>query len=106
MAPGPAIEWRREERLTLRRQLREVLATPRTASSLARELGLRRGDIEEDLQHAIRSARAAGDRVVITPARCKSCGFVFDQDKLSKPGKCPACRGTRIYEPMVAIERE
>lgn len=92
--------------MTLRRQLREVLTTPRTASSLARELGLRRGDVEEDLQHAIRSARAAGERVVITPASCKQCGFVFDRDKLSKPGKCPECRGSRIFEPLVSIERD
>jgi predicted Zn-ribbon and HTH transcriptional regulator len=91
--------------VTLRRQLREVLTTPRSASSLARELGLRRGDIEEDLRHAIRSARTAGERVVITPARCKQCGFVFDESKLSKPGKCPECRGTRIFEPLVSIEK-
>jgi hypothetical protein len=89
--------------VTLRRQLRDVLAVPRTASSLARELGLRRGDVEEDLRHAIRSARAAGERVVIEPARCKQCGFLFDPEKLSKPGRCPACRGTRIFEPLVSI---
>ena len=92
--------------MTLRRQLREVLAaTPRSASSLARELGLKRGDVEEDLRHAITSARAAGERVVVTPARCKQCGFVFDEDKLSKPGKCPECRGTRIFEPLVSIQQ-
>jgi predicted Zn-ribbon and HTH transcriptional regulator len=91
--------------VTLRRQLRDVLATPRTASSLARELGLRRGDVEADLQHAIRSARAAGEHVVITPAKCKQCGFVFDRERVSKPGKCPECRGTRIFEPLVGIER-
>ena len=91
--------------MTLRRHLRDVLATPRSASSLARELGLKRGDVEEDLRHAIRSARAAGDRIVIIPAKCKQCGFVFDEEKLSKPGKCPECRGTRIFEPQIAIER-
>lgn len=92
--------------MTLRRQLREALSTPRSASSLARELGLRRGDVEEDLRHAIRSARAAGEQVVITPARCKQCGFVFEAEKLSKPGKCPECRGTRIFEPLVGIARD
>ena len=92
--------------MTLRRQLRDVLATPRSASSLARELGLTRGDVEEELRHAIRSARAAGERVEIEPARCKACGFVFDAEKLSKPGKCPQCRGTRIYEPMVKINQK
>jgi predicted Zn-ribbon and HTH transcriptional regulator len=69
-------------------------------------LGLRRGDLEDDLHHAIRSARAAGERVTIEPARCKQCGFVFDPEKLSKPGKCPQCRGTRIFEPRISIERD
>ena len=92
--------------MTLRRHLRDVLSsTPRTASSLARELGLRRGDIEEDLRHAIRSARAAGEHVIVEPAKCKQCGFLFDEDRLTKPGKCPECRGTRIFEPLVRIER-
>ena len=77
---------------------------PRSVSSLARELGLKRGDVEDDLAHVIRSARAAGHRVVVQPARCRACGFTFGEDKLSKPGKCPACRGTWLYEPQISIE--
>lgn len=92
--------------MTVRRQLREALPLPRTASWLARELGARRGDVEEDLRHAILSARAAGELVVIEPAKCKACGFLFDTDRLSKPGKCPSCRGTRIFEPLVSIVPE
>lgn len=76
---------------------------PRSVSSIARELGLRRGDVEEDLRHALRSARAAGHEILVVPARCRSCGFTFDEEKLSKPGKCPACRGTRLYEPQISI---
>ncbi len=76
-------------------------AEPRSVSSLARELGLRRGDVEDDLRHAIRSARAAGHRIEILPARCRACGFTFGEEKLSKPGKCPACRGTRLYEAQI-----
>ena len=89
--------------VTLRRQFRDALKEPRSVSSLARELGLRREDVEEDLNHAIRSARAAGDTVTIVPARCKGCGFVFDDDRLSKPGRCPICRGSRIFEPQISI---
>jgi transcriptional regulator len=78
---------------------------PRSVSSLARELGLSRGDVEDDLRHAIRSAQAAGHRIRVLPARCKSCGFTFDQTKLTKPGKCPECRGSRIFEPQIFLER-
>ena len=90
--------------MTLRKELVDMLATPRTASSLARELGLKRGAIEEELAHAIRSARAAGHAVVVEPAKCRKCGYTFDEDKLSKPGKCPECRSTWLYEPLISIK--
>ena len=91
--------------MTVRKELIQLLsAQPRSVSSLARELGLRRGDVEDDLRHAIRSARAAGHRVAILPARCRTCGFTFGEEKLSKPGKCPACRGTRLYEAQICVD--
>jgi predicted Zn-ribbon and HTH transcriptional regulator len=89
-----------------RRDLLELLTDePRSVSWLARELGLPRGDVEDDLRHALRSARAAGHEIHVIPARCRSCGFTFDGAKLSKPGKCPACRGTRLYEPQISLRR-
>lgn len=87
-----------------RKHLLELLsAEPRSVSSLAREMGLKRGDVEDDLRHAIRSARAQGHHVEVIPARCKACDFVFGEDKLSKPSRCPACKGTRLYEPMIRV---
>lgn len=91
--------------MTLRKQLLEVLARePRSVSRLAAELGLSRGDVEDALQHMIRSARAAGHRVVVVPAKCRSCGFTFGEDRLSKPGKCPQCRNSRMFEPQISVE--
>jgi len=88
--------------VTFRRQLIELLSgEPRSVSSLARELGITRKDMEADLQHALRSARAANYKIDVLPARCKACGFVFDAEKLSKPSRCPACKGTRLFEPMI-----
>ena len=78
---------------------------PRSVSSLSREMGLRRGDVEDDLRHAIRTAQARGAHVTIIPARCRSCGFVFSEEKLSKPGKCPGCRGTRLLEAQISLGR-
>lgn len=90
-----------------RKNLIEFLAhEPRSASWLARELELKRGDVEHDLRHALRSARAAGHGVEIVPARCKACDFVFSDDKLVKPGRCSACKGTRLFEPMFRIQRK
>jgi len=92
--------------MTFRKDLLTLLTDqPRSVSALARELGLKRGDVEDDLRHALRSARAAGQEIVVVPARCRACGFTFDEEKLSKPGKCPACRGTRLYEPQIRVQR-
>jgi len=91
--------------MTLRKQLMDVLSRePRSVSRLALEIGLPRADVEDALRHMIRSARAAGHRIVIVPARCRSCGFTFDEDRLTKPGKCPSCRKSRIFEPQIAVQ--
>ena len=87
-----------------RRQLIELLShEPRTASSLAREMGLRRDEIEHDLRHALRSAAAAGHHIEIIPARCKDCGFTFATDRLAKPSRCPACKGSRLFEALIRV---
>ena len=87
-----------------RRQLVELLSQePRTASSVAREMGLRRNEIEDALRHALRSAAAAGHRIEIIPARCKDCGFSFGADRLAKPGRCPECKGSRLFEALIRI---
>jgi predicted Zn-ribbon and HTH transcriptional regulator len=55
--------------MTRRKDLITLLSEdPRSVSSLARDLGLRRGDVEEDLRHALWSARAAGHAIVVVPA--------------------------------------
>jgi predicted Zn-ribbon and HTH transcriptional regulator len=90
--------------MAFRRQLIDLLSHDfRSVSSLARELGVTRGDVEDDVRHALRSARAAGHDIEVVPARCKSCNFVFGEDKLVKPGRCPACKGSRLLEPMIRI---
>jgi hypothetical protein len=90
--------------MTVRKDLLQMLsARPRSVSAVARAMGLERGEVEEHLRHAIRSARAAGHEVVVMPAKCRQCGFEFGEDRLSKPGKCPECRGTRLYEAQIRI---
>jgi predicted Zn-ribbon and HTH transcriptional regulator len=104
---GSAIDGYDAFAMTTRRHILDLLTSePRSVSSLARELGLKRGDAEEELRHVIRSARAAGHQIVIEPARCRTCGFVFGEEKLSKPGKCPSCRGTRLLEAQVRVDSQ
>jgi predicted Zn-ribbon and HTH transcriptional regulator len=91
--------------MTLRKQLMDVLSRePRSVSSLAREIGLSRAEVEDALRHMIRSARAAGHRIVVVPARCRSCGFTFSEEKLTRPSKCPECRNSRMFEPQIGVD--
>lgn len=93
--------------MTLRRSLIHLLSeAPRSVSSIAREMGLGRADAEEELRQALRSVVAAGNRVEVLPARCKDCGFVFDENRLSKPGRCPSCKGSRLFEPQIRVDRD
>jgi hypothetical protein len=43
--------------------------------------------------------------LVIEPALCRHCGFVFEQrTRLAKPGKCPQCRRSGIEAPLYVIK--
>ena len=81
-----------------------MLRQPRTSSSIAHELKLTRDEVEDHLKHLLKSAKTAGQHVKIEPARCRNCGYSFSQDKISKPGKCPECKGTHLYEPLIQIK--
>lgn len=89
--------------MTVRQKIADLLKQPRTISSIAHELKLTREDVEDHIKHLLRSARATGQDVRIEPARCRNCGFTFGKDKITKPGKCPDCKSTHLYEPLIQI---
>ena len=90
--------------MTVRHQIAEMLRQPRTSSSIAHELKLTRDEVEDHLKHLLKSAKTAGQHVKIEPARCRNCGYSYSQDKITKPGKCPECKGTHLYEPLIQIK--
>ena len=81
-----------------------MLKQPRTISSIAHELKLTREDVEDHVKHLLKTARAEGHAISVEPARCRSCGYLFDESKLTKPRECPKCKGTRLYEPLIQIK--
>ncbi len=61
-------------------------------------------DIYSHLEHIQKTIKQE-HALIITPAECRKCGFVFKKrDRLKKPGKCPACRGESIQEPLFSIK--
>ena len=77
---------------------------PASLNELALQLGVRQKVVEDDLHHLIKSLRHMSHHIKISPATCRKCGFVFQKDKLHKPGKCPRCNGTWISDPLISIE--
>jgi predicted Zn-ribbon and HTH transcriptional regulator len=80
-----------------------LLKRPLSIQQIARLLDERPRDVEDDLRHLLRSLKKRPYRAVVTPARCRKCGFRFHDDKLHKPGKCPRCHETWISEPLIEI---
>lgn len=79
---------------------------PSTVRGLALASQQSPAEVNEDLQHIAQSLRHQAFRLVVVPARCRKCGFVFADDRYRKPSKCPQCRGTWLTEPLVSTIRE
>ena len=80
-----------------------LLNNPMTLYEIAKPLGLRPKEVEDDLRHLQKTLKHEAYRLVVHPACCQKCGFVFGTEHLHKPGKCPECKGTWIEEPTFEI---
>ncbi|HEY0548890.1 MAG TPA: transcriptional regulator [Verrucomicrobiae bacterium] len=74
-----------------------------TLSEIARTVREKPKDVIEALTHLAKSSRHGDYELVMDPAECRKCGFEFGTDKFSKPGKCPQCRSTWIFEPLIGV---
>ncbi|MBN2492006.1 MAG: transcriptional regulator [Planctomycetes bacterium] len=93
---------------TLRQQLRDALRAGEVSfEGLCQALQIRRRELAAELRHVERTARASGERLVVTPAECEACGFVFRARglrHLQPPGRCPECRSERIADPLFRLQ--
>ena len=80
-----------------------LLDNPLSVPQIARLVGEIPNDVASDLQHLLKSLKHTDYIAIITPAKCKKCGFEFGTQKLSKPSKCPECQSTWLAEPKVEI---
>ncbi len=99
--PHPPPERRQSDRERLQQFL---TAEPQPARALSQAAGLPERDVLEHLQHLQKSLKTHKRRLVITPATCLDCQFVFHKrTRLARPGKCPVCRSTHLSEPLFAL---
>ena len=90
-----------------RKDLIEILVEqPCTVEELAELLETKQKNVEQDLRHLLRSLRHQPYRVILTPPRCKHCGFDrFKPGKLQKPSRCPKCKSGFVEPPTVYLKR-
>ncbi len=103
---APTVPAAREQ--TLPQAVRDALAgrpEPASVRDLSGQLRASERAVLDALEHLRRSAQHAGEKLVIQPAVCAACGFVFaKRDRLAKPGKCPVCQGTHIDPPLFSLK--
>ena len=89
--------------MTRREEIIEILSKEeKSAKELANRFQVELFEILEDLEHIKHSIKPK--KLVMEPALCKKCGFVFrERSRVKKPGKCPKCKGEWITAPLFRI---
>ncbi len=90
---------------TIRHRIVSLLAAhPATARHISAELRIPEREIYEHLEHIRKTMHTGNYRLLVRPAVCEKCGFVFrKRERLKRPGKCPICRSESIAEPLFAV---
>jgi predicted Zn-ribbon and HTH transcriptional regulator len=91
--------------LTLRQEIISLLIDEEmNAREISGEVGISEKEVYEHLSHISRSVTSQDQKVVITPANCLACGFVFeDRKRFTRPGRCPQCKKSHIQSPRFRI---
>jgi predicted Zn-ribbon and HTH transcriptional regulator len=93
--------------MTRRQRLADLLSMEsRSVESIAAEFRAAPRDVEDDLRSLERTLRRDGKRIAVTAARCRKCGFVFEdrsRRRFATPTKCPQCQASQIEPALLRI---
>ena len=90
---------------TIRKQMIELLDNKEmSARDLSQALGIREKEVYTHLSHISRAVTVQKKQVVIIPAECLECGFVFEKRKrFTRPSRCPHCKSEHIQNPVYRV---
>jgi len=75
-----------------------------SAREVSQALGIREKEVFDHLGHIGRSVARRNKRLIVCPARCLQCAFVFvARGSYRKPGRCPVCKGEHIQDPRYTV---
>ena len=76
-----------------------------TAMDISQAVRVSEKDVYRHLAHIQKTMAGQRRKLSFTPCTCLACGFTFtDRRRLTKPGRCPRCRESRIDHPVFKIE--
>jgi len=90
---------------TIRQQIIALLIEGEmSARELSQTVGIREKEVYEHLPHIARSLAGQNKKLIIQPAQCLSCGYIFeDRKRFTRPGRCPHCKKSHLDVPTYRI---
>jgi predicted Zn-ribbon and HTH transcriptional regulator len=91
---------------TIRQQIIDLLKhDTMTALDLSQAVGVPEKEVYHHLHHIDKSMAHQRTKLRFAPCTCAACGFTFTQRRrLTRPGRCPRCRQSRITHPLFRID--
>lgn len=90
---------------TVRQKIMEIVSDHElTAREISQTIGIREKEVYTHLPHIARSTAAHNRKLIVQPARCLACGYVFkDRKRFTRPSRCPRCKHSHLQEPTYHI---
>ena len=95
-----------DNRQTIRQQIINLLnSNELTVRDLSQAVSITEKEVLTHLGHIERSVGSQGKKLMKTPFKCLSCGYVFEnRTRFTKPGRCPDCKNSHIQRARYHIE--
>jgi predicted Zn-ribbon and HTH transcriptional regulator len=75
------------------------------AREISSAVGVGEKEVYTHLYHISRSVKHQRKKLIIKPAQCLGCGYVFEKrQRFTRPSRCPICKSEHIRNPMYRID--
>ena len=84
----------------------ELEQGPVSARDISGMVGIPEKEVAGHLEHIRQTLHHDGRRLIVHPAECTRCGFVFDKrERLTRPSRCPVCKSESLHAPLFSLAR-
>jgi predicted Zn-ribbon and HTH transcriptional regulator len=78
---------------------------PMVLAEIARLMEMTQKDVEDDLRHLMKSLKHSEFQLIITPAKCRKCGFKFNKKNYTSRVSVPNVMVRGLVNPCLRSER-